>query len=92
MEPSFGAGIRHRQRNRRRRGVAHPVDIAVDLVVSQPEALADRLNDPLVGLVGNEEIDLTDRHSRLVEHLQAELGQRPYRHLEGLVPPHLDER
>ena len=64
LEPSLGLGHRQRDRQRRGRRVGEPVDVVDDAIGRESEALADRADDPRVGLVVDEQLDVLEARSR----------------------------
>src|SRR3954454_4360417 len=57
LEAPRALGLGQRERDRRRRGVRDLVDVDHELLGRQPELVGGRLQDPDIGLVGDEEID-----------------------------------
>jgi len=56
-------GLVERDRDGRRRCVAEAVHVDVDLVHRHAGVLRGRFDDADVGLVGNQQIDITSRHA-----------------------------
>ena len=56
-----------RHRYRRSRGVAMVGDVEDDLLHRHAESITGRLNDPEVGLVRHDQVDIVDAEARLVE-------------------------
>lgn len=76
--------------NRRRRRVAIAVHVYVDLFHRDVRVLGRRLDDPDVGLVRNEQIDVCTGEPRGIESTVGRLGHRPYGVLEHFAPGHAD--
>ena len=75
----------------RRRGVAERRDRVDDPLGVELEALGERREDPRVGLVVDEEVDVGERDGRGVARLARRLREAADRLLEGLVPVHREQ-
>src|SRR5919107_6069760 len=64
LQAALALGLVQRQRDRGARRVGDEVDVDEDLLRRHAEAPRGRLDDPRVGLVGDEEVDLVDAHAR----------------------------
>ena len=63
-----------RQRNRRRRRVAEPLDVDDHLVRVEAELLGRRLDDPAVGLVRDEQIEIVPASGRSARGSRREIS------------------
>src|SRR5216684_8392008 len=77
-------------RDRRRRRVAVTVDVGKHLVRAEPQPLRDRIKDPDIRLMRNNQVDLLETHPRALDHLAAHVLHALDRDLEKLGPLHLD--
>jgi hypothetical protein len=67
LDAALFAGLSERQRNGRRASVAVAVNIDVDLLLAQTHLVADGLDDAQVRLVRNDQGDLIERATCLLE-------------------------
>ena len=76
-----------RDRHRRGRGVAVLVEVHEHPLHRQVEALGHRLDDPDVGLVRDEQVDVAGRDPRLADGRERGRRERPGREPVGLAGP-----
>ncbi len=91
-QPAGALGLGERQRDRRRRGVAELGDRVDHPLRHEPEPFADRAQDPRVGLVVDEEVDVVERQPRQGDRLGGRGGHQVDGVAEGLVALHLDHQ
>ena len=89
-QPAAVARLGQRQRDRRRGGVPVPLDVAEHAVRRDAEALDGVLDDPAVGLVGHDEVDLRDAHLEGSEKALDRLDHHARGEAEDLGAVHLD--
>ena len=82
--------VRKRERQRRRRRVAVLRDAVDDAVGGQVESLADGAEDPAVGLVVDEQVDVVQARAGRADRLHGGQRKPGDRLAEGLVAAHAD--
>ena len=75
-----------RERDRRRRRVAEPLDVDDDLARVEAQLLGRRLDDPAVGLVRHEQIEVVGRRPLRSRMRRADLLGLAHRELEDRLP------
>ena len=90
MRPSADRLV-ERERDRRGGGVAVAVDVDHHLRHRDARVLRRGLDDPEVGLVRHQQVDLVRGHAGAGQRLVAGLGHREHRGLEHLAAGHLHE-
>src|SRR5712692_8143186 len=85
-EPARADRVVQRERDGRGRRVAEPLDVDDDLTRVDAELLGRRLDDPAVGLMRDEEIDVAGRPAVALQDPPRDLLGLPHRELEDGLP------
>ena len=83
-QAAFGKGHRQRDRQGRRGCIGEPPHVVDDPIGREVESLADRAEDPRVGLVVDKQIDVLKAAIASIERLGGDPGHRGHRGAERL--------